>query len=244
MLNKTILVIDNEDQQDVLNNLVKDAKKVNVILDYYQYNVGGALEPDVLDQDGNIDIDKVKSVYKYRFGKQRFDIIACDYDLGEDVINGVDLIRKMCLECFGAKPRILMYSGLLRVIIKDLVDKNCEIRQDDEGNNIIVPNENYFKVVFHLVNSNYLGFVDRTKYCEVIKSHLKDDIRIEDIFTDVCNLYPDLVLQYNLGREFNGRKLADCKNEILSNEDLRTEVMQDLVQQTVIYLTKYLSRKE
>lgn len=244
MLNKTLLVIDNEDQKDVLDDLVKEAKKVNVELDYYQYNIGGALEPDVLNKDGDLDIEKVKSIYKKRFGKLRFDIIACDYYLDVENINGVELMRVMGVECFGHNPRFLMYSGLLRELIKEQVAKDCFIEQDDDGNNIVVPNENFIKVVSHLINSNYLGFVDRTKYCEAIRGHLKDDIRIEDIFYDVCNMYPDLVLQYNLGRQFSERKLSECKNEILQNEDLRIEVMQDLVQQTVIYLTKYLSKRE
>lgn len=244
MLNKTLLVIDNEDQQDVLEGLVKEAQKVNVILDYYQYNIGGPLEPDVLDKDGNLDIEKAKSIYKDRFGKQRFDIIACDYYLDVENINGVELMRVMGVECFGPNPRILMYSGLLREVIKEQVAKNCEIMHDEDGNNFIAPNENFIKVVSHLINSNYLGFVDRTQYCKAVQSHLKEDIRIDDIFIDVCNMHPELVLQYNLGRQFNERKLSECKIEILKNEDLRIEVMQDLVQQTIMYLTKYLSKRE
>lgn len=244
MLNKKILIIDNEDQTDVLEVLKNDAGKANVILDYTQFNVGGALEPGILDAEGNLDIEATKTLYKERFSNDYFDIIACDYDLDVQNTNGVDLIRRMRAKCFGIKPRILMYSGLLDEIIKENIHNHCKIKQDDKGQSYVEPDNDLKKILKHLINADYIGFTEREKYCSIILQHLKYDVRLEDILDEVCTLYPDIVLNYNLGYNFEGRKLSDCRNELVAKPEIRTEVMKDMVQQTIFYLTKYIAKKD
>lgn len=243
MINRKILVIDNEDQNDVLSELINDAESNGVILDCYQFNVGGPIEPKALDKEGNIDINSTKALFKEYYGNQRFDIIACDYDLNDKRINGIELMRLMKKDCFRDEPRILLYSGLLKPIIKEQIKNGCEVKTDDKGDTYLIIKDQVVNFISHLVNSEYIGFVDRTEYCKTLLLHLKDDIKIEDIFDDVCTRYPDLVLRYNLGYDFNGRKLADCRNEILGDKNIRSVIMQDLIQQTVIYLTEHFAAK-
>lgn len=244
MINKKILVIDNDDQSDVLNELQKDAKKQNVILDYYQFNIGGALEQSVLDDDGNLDIEAAKSLFMERFAELHFDIIACDYDLDVENITGIELVRQMKGTCFAQSQRILMYSGLLNEIVKEHIQKYCSITTNDKGDQSITIDDFLLKTFKHLINSSYLGFKDRGDYCSAILQHLKDDVGLADIFDEVVTQYPDLELAYNLGHKYNGYKLSECKDEILQNDELRNEVMQDLVQQTMLYLTKYMAHQK
>src|SRR5688572_32133766 len=100
MIDKFCIIIDDEDQNEIIENLKEDAAKLGIRLncfqmnpqqDAYYKNRGTEERPDYV-----IDLDKVSNdLLTPTFRKLKVDIIACDYDLQDDEVNGYALIRKL-----------------------------------------------------------------------------------------------------------------------------------------------------
>lgn len=239
MIHKRILLIDDADQSSILKKIQRRAKAKNINLDFDQFNAGGQRLPELFSADGNLDVSKVKQYYKENYKGKHFDIVACDYQLSVDNVNGVELLRQMGNECFANGQRFLIYSGLLESIIVENVVKTCSV----SGGQIQV-NQLLLKYIKHLVNAQYIGFVDRADLVETILNHLLDHTSLENLLEEAVEKYPDLVLEYGFNHHLEGKKLKDCLNEIYSKETVRNDVMRDLFEQTLAYLCNHMCRKQ
>lgn len=151
----------------------------------------------------------------------------------------MELLRQMGNECFANGQRFLIYSGLLETIIVENVVKTCSVN----GGQIQV-NQLLLKYIKHLVNAQYIGFVDRADLVETILNHLLDHTSLENLLEEAVEKYPDLVLEYGFNHHLEGKKLKDCLNEIYSKETVRNDVMRDLFEQTLAYLCNHMCRKQ
>lgn len=239
MIHKRILLTDDADQSSILKKIQRRAKAKNINLDFDQFNAGGQRLPELFSADGNLDVSKVKQYYKEYYKGKHFDIVACDYQLSVDNVNGVELLRQMGNECFANGQRFLIYSGLLETIIVENVVKTCSV----SGGQIQV-NQLLLKYIKHLVNAQYIGFVDRADLVETILNHLLDHTSLENLLEEAVEKYPDLVLEYGFNHHLEGKKLKDCLNEIYSKETVRNDVMRDLFEQTLAYLCNHMCRKQ
>lgn len=91
-MKKRILIIDNESQDEEIEKMIRDAHNVGIELECDQYNVGSTEETDLLDK-GFLNIEKVIQEYKKRF-KGTYSLIACDWDLNDDNVDGIELLRQ------------------------------------------------------------------------------------------------------------------------------------------------------
>lgn len=115
---KTCLLIDNDKIDDVIERIKRRASREQIDLDIQQFNVGNEEEEELFSKDGDIDIQKVKEVFLERYGKKAFDIYAFDFQLDDENVNGVELIRQLVQDKHNSVK--IIYSGL----IKDVVEKN------------------------------------------------------------------------------------------------------------------------
>ena len=127
-MDKLILVIDDNDQTNVIEELVREADAQGINLTYRQFNVGSPNEPELLTA-GKIDVDKVKAAYKERFKNHglKFSMIVCDWDLSDPDTDGAELLRRLDTECFNHKTPRILYSSLLREKLEELM----ECKQND-----------------------------------------------------------------------------------------------------------------
>ena len=240
MIHKRILVIDDNDMLDVLKSIARKAKEKQIELDYDQINIGGHIEPEVLDDKGNLDVDKTKALLKERFANRHFDIVACDYDLSVQNIDGVELLRKIGHECFYHGVRYIIYSGLLDNILNEKIQKGCDI---DPTNSTVKPKDNLIKEIRQLVNSNYLAFVSRENLEKATVDFLKNDITIEDVMDELASTYPDRRFAYDFINGIEGKTLQEVKSMILNDDNLRIEVMKGLYEQSILYLTDKMTTR-
>lgn len=238
MIHKRILLIDDEDVSDVLRALARKAKAKNINLDFDQFNVGSQRLPELIASDGKLDISKVIQYYKNHYEKKYFDIVACDYQLSVENFDGPELLRQMGNICFANGQRFLIYSGLLESIIEEHVQKTCNVN----GKQIQV-NQKLLKYIKHLVNAQYIGFVNREDLDDTILNHLLDHTSLENLLEEAVEKYPDLVLEYGFNHHLEGKKLKDCLNEIYSKKTVRNDVMRDLFEQTLVYLCNHMCSK-
>ena len=87
-------MIDDTDVSDVLKALKRKAKTKNINLDFDQFNVGSQRLPELITDDGELDVSKVIQYYKNHYEKKYFDIVACDYQLSVDNFDGPELLRQ------------------------------------------------------------------------------------------------------------------------------------------------------
>lgn len=240
MIHKRILVIDDNDMLDVLKSIARKARARQVELDYDQLNIGGHFEPEVLDDKGNLDVDKTKALLNERFATRHFDIVACDYDLSVQNIDGVELLRKIGHECFYHGVRYIIYSGLLDNILNEKIQKGCDI---DPTNSTVKPKDNLIKEIRQLVNSNYLAFVSRENLEKATVDFLKNDLTIEDVMDELASTYPDRRFAYDFINGIEGKTLQEVKSMILNDDNLRIEVMKGLYEQSILYLTDKMTTR-
>src|SRR5260221_5210344 len=121
-MEKRCLIIDNDDQSATIEKLIKDAQAKGLSLECDQFNIGSTAYDEVLT-DGKIDINKVVAECKSSFHKRTYHLIAFDWQLSDEVYNGVELIRAFSHhKLFRHVPKLL-YSGLLEESLGDELDK-------------------------------------------------------------------------------------------------------------------------
>ena len=76
MIHKRILLIDDADVSDILKALKRKAKVKNINLDFDQFNVGSQRLPELITDDGKLDISKVIKYYNSHYERKYFDIIG------------------------------------------------------------------------------------------------------------------------------------------------------------------------
>ena len=234
------MVIDDKDMLDVLKSIERRARSKQIEFDYDQLNIGGHIEPEVLDAEGNLDVDKSKALLKQRFTNRHFDIVVCDYDLSVQNIDGVELLRKIGHECFYNGVRYIIYSSLLDTILQEKIEKGCYI---DPSNSKVKPKDSLIKEIRQLVNSNYLAFVSRDNLEKTIVDFLKNDLTIEDVMDELASTYPDRKFAYDFINGIKGKTLQEMKCIILNNDNLRSEVMKGLFEQSILYLTEKMTTR-
>lgn len=119
-MKRTCLIIDDEDQTEEIEKLVRDAKHQGIELTCFQFNVGNTGCTEFLS-DGLIDIDKVVSQFNNQYRNFHFDIIAFDWHLDDENVTGVELIRKFAYYRLARFSPKIVYSGVLDDVIKKII---------------------------------------------------------------------------------------------------------------------------
>lgn len=227
-MKKCILVIDDSDQSDVLENLALDAEERGIELEYYQFNVGGRLEPTLLTAEGKIDTEKVKEVFKNRFRGKTFQLIACDWELNADDIDGVTLLRRIGRACYLEDTPRMMYSGLLNQKLLDALKraKTGELKSDD-----------FVQYIKNLVNSHYVDFVDRDDLSKTVLRHLEDDESLGLIILETLESMPEKVFATTHNHDLEGKTFGEVAEMFKKEERVRNDIKRNIVQEVIFFLT-------
>lgn len=236
-MDKTVLVIDDEDQQDDIRSLEYLASRKGINLSCYQFNVGGQNEPGLLT-GGCIDVDKVKSAYKERFRDKgiEFNMIVCDWGLSDEFIDGAELMRRLAGDCFSHKIPIILYSGLLREKIEEQLDKYDKEQPETK--------EPVVKYIVSLIRSNYLDFVGRETLKNTVIGHLKDSEDIDIALQMVLNKYPDKVMAVGHGHSLENKTFAEVATLLRTNEEVRYDFKRNIIEEVIQYLTEKQAKKD
>lgn len=121
MSDKLCIIIDDKDQQRVFDS------DVVVPLKREGYYVDGILinttDPEILDDENNIDMDKLKAKIEEAMNGKSIDIIATDFDLSDEKINGIQVIE--VIRKIRAGVPVLLYSGKLEEVIQSILGNIC-----------------------------------------------------------------------------------------------------------------------
>jgi len=229
-MKKRILIIDNEPQTEEIEKMIRDAHNEGIELECDQYNVGSTEETDLLEQ-GVLKIDKVINEYKKRYKGLSYSLIACDWELNDDNIDGIELLRQFNARNIWKHIPKMLYSGLLDEKLSEKLEsyKSGELSKDRLLSHIKL-----------LINSDLKGFHKREDYDRHIISFLKDgeetmDVIVEDILLKFPNFKFKGAWEH---RSFAGKTFKEVADIISSDENLHKNFKRELIEECVAYLTK------
>lgn len=229
-MKKRVLIIDNEDQTDEIEKLIRDANNNGIKLECLQFNVGSTAETDLLT-NGQIDIDKVVSEYKVRFKGITFNLVACDWDLSDEKIDGVELIRQLTANKICHRISKMLYSGLLDEKLSEKLEKY------KKGN---LTKSKFISQIRLLINADIRGFYPRENYDHQIISILKDsEDSLDFIIEDELSKFPELKFNGAFGNPFFNKKTYAEIIEIINHDDhLRNDLKREIIEHTIAYITE------
>lgn len=238
MIQRSCLIIDNEDQTEEIEELVRDAKNEGIDLDCLQFNVGNTAYLDILS-DGLIDIDKVCREFNTKFKGKHFDIIAFDWDLEDDHITGVELIRMFTSKRIARYSPKIVYSGVLDDVIKNIIQENLDLVKDGESFKPVIK-DRAIKKIKSLVRNRVFDYLDRGNRDPMILKFLSEEMQsTELIVIQVLEQFPDLVFDNNFVNEnFSGKSFQEMADILKNDESMANEFKREIIHQAVSYLTE------
>ncbi len=225
MINRSCLIIDNEDQSEEIEKLVRDANDIGIKLECYQLNIGLTSFIEVLTNN-LIDKDKVVKVFKERFGRRNFNVVAFDYNLDDTNIKGTDLIRIFNHYNLLKKSPKMVYSGLLDDVLKDIIrDSNLD---------------KAVAKIKSMVRNKVIDYLDRDNRDPQILKFLKEDPVSSELFvSDILNTHPDLIFENNfVSDKFVGKTYSQVAEMLDKDITLDNEFKKEIIEQVISYLTE------
>lgn len=115
---KNLLLIDNEDLSETIYQLKEEAKKKSIDLDCFPLYIGLPDGNDVVDNSGKIDLKLVRKKFEDMYGMIRFHMVASDFKLNDEFIDGTDIIKQFNNITNTAKSKKILYSSELEEIVQ------------------------------------------------------------------------------------------------------------------------------
>lgn len=229
-MTKRILIIDNEPQSEEIEKMIRDAHNSGIELECDQYNVGSTEETDLLD-NGLLNIEKVIQEYKKRYTGKSYSLIACDWDLNDDKIDGIELLRQFSANNIWKHTPKMLYSGLLDEKLNEKLEsyKSGKLTKDRLRSHIKL-----------LINSDLRGFHKREDYDKHIISFLKDEEETLDLVVeDLLLKFPELKFKGAWEHHsFSGKTFEEVARIISSDEHLHKLFKRELIEECMAYLTE------
>lgn len=227
---KKCIIIDNEDQSDEIEKMIRDARKKGITIECEQFNVGSTFEDSLLT-DGKIDIEKVVAEYRNRFRGQTFHLAAFDWDLSDETIDGIELMRQLNhYKIFKNTPKLL-YSGLLEEKLSGKIDDYQEGR---------ITKQVLLARIKMLISADIKDFVAREKYdSDIIRILEGTDETLDLIIEEELSKLPDLVFSSKFTHEkFKGKTYGEISIILIEHDHLRNEFKKEIIQQVIAHLTE------
>lgn len=226
MIQKTCLVIDDNDQKDILDQLVDKARRRGITLQYYQFNIGSTERNDLLDENGAINLPLVIDRFKFEFDKLAFDLICVDFQLEDENVSGLDVLK--AIYDLRSTSQYMVYSSNLDLVVKSIIENY----DDDKDKAKLITR------IKSLTRYKITEFTARDRYDAVILDILtKNELNIGLAFEKKLLEYPELIFQSTYPK-FEGVLLKDIAYEIRKSSYHGQSFTIELIEQAVAHMVK------
>jgi hypothetical protein len=226
MTDKFCIIIDDEPQDEVVENLKDDARQIGIQLHCYQLNPQEeGFQKNAGTEDAPhfvIDIEKITAALRtpdYR--RVKVDIIACDYHLEDDVVNGYEIIRKLRNHLHYRKA-IILYSGNLETVIREILrEENLREKIDR---------------IKALARANIFEFNDKNDYRQSIITALRrNEFSLEFELELLLQKYSEWTFK-SVYPAFSGRTISEILDEIEAGSAQGQEFQKALLANAVAHM--------
>jgi hypothetical protein len=233
MIKRTCLLIDDAKQDDVFPAITREGRKYGIEITCLQFNVGHSERNDLLNEDQEIDLQKVTTIFETTYTGEKIHLLAFDWDLSSTTINGLSIIKAFNDQNIRRSVPRILYSGVLKDQVQGLLDqyKNGEIS---------------FKEVWDpvqtLISLGLSSFVSRDDYEVAIAERLRLSIdTVETSIESVLRKIPDLRLESALVSErFRGKSYGEIASMLDNDAHLKAAFSDEIVQQVISHLSNRL----
>ena len=224
MMIKKCIIFDDNDQTEEIEKLIRVGKDRGVDIECEQFNVGSPEFTEFLT-DGEIDLSKVIREYKKKFSGITFHLAVFDWNLEDDSINGIELIRQFSHNGILRNTPKIVISAKLRIILNDII-KLTEVKR--------------IRQLTLLVNSDIRGYIEREHYeNDIIYFFLKNDESLDLIIEEILKKFSNLRFGNKFVRpNFNGKTFLEIAEFIENNDSIRNEFKKEIIEQVIAYLTE------
>lgn len=225
----SILVIDDTNQDANIRALELRLKKL--CIPHIEQISTGDIELRKDDGSDHLDTDKLKVRLKNKLNGRHIDWIATDFNLGEDNIDGIDVIRIM-LELRKFKHKnIILYSGNIQSAIRKVIKESKSIDSND-------PEEAVISAVTKFIALPIVGFEGRQDFKDKLIELITQKQRpsLEDRLLKLLRTHESMIFN-SCFPPFIGKTFGEIANIIEDESDARSnEWLQALIDQTLAYL--------
>lgn len=121
-MSKNLLIIDNEDLTGTISEIEKLSRTKGISIECFPLYIGLPDGNDVINESGEIDIKLVKNKFNDKYGTIRFHMVASDFKLNDENIDGVEIIRQFNNITNTKKASKILYSSELIEIVQEYLD--------------------------------------------------------------------------------------------------------------------------
>jgi hypothetical protein len=222
MIQKYLILIDEQSQSAVLQNIKTTLKNDGIELVFKEFNPINYQKRD----NGEIQFD-TESFKTDLLGLPYFkqlDSIVCDYNLITDIIDGFQIIKIIKSINPNYKKQVILYSAQIETVIEDIIKTGDFEKQKENLKSLIDCNIDFRKrdndyeqgLVRHVKKEKEFSFED-----ELIKWFF---LRKDDVFN---YLFP----------KYMGKKFEEIATCLQSKTPDSIEFKKDLVEQIISYLS-------
>lgn len=208
-MTKRLLIIDNDDLTESIQTINDLAKKKNVKVECFPFHIGLPDGNDVINENGKIDFNLVLAKFKEKFGLMRFHMMASDFKLNDELIDGVEVLRRFQDLPNIKKANKILYSSELEEIVQKYLDDY------KEGTKNFQDSWASFRT---LIKLNIIDFSKREDIEKNIVNYIEkineddDDFILEELFSNSD-------LTFNPSMEiYEGLTFQEVAEKILNND--------------------------
>lgn len=223
---KICLLIDNESQISSMETIERESKKAGTPIKCYQFSVGSTNNPEFLTNN-KIDLQKVIHEFGKQYGSITFDLIAFDWSLDDEDINGVELIKCFQDNRLRRSTPKLLYSGQLKDEMQSILDLYKEGK---------IAFKKAWSQIRTLVEIDIVDFKDREEYEMAIVNYLhKNNPNLETVLVKELRNNSDLTFHGNY-EKFENLTFAEIATIIENDPDRSVPFKKGLIEEAIAFL--------
>lgn len=217
-MNKRCLFIDDDadEVESVLENLKEKGKAKGLLIDCELFSLSNKF----YNKNNDFDIDEIKLKLDEKLDEIKYDLVACDFNLEDDKITGIDIVnivRNKNRNC-----TIIIYSGNLDKIVSYILKQ--------ENNNKI------FKKIKTIIRCKVADFIDRNQnYEDEIINLLKNSIPLEVLIEKKLLDFPGLTFRHGY-KIFIGKTLKEIAHEINSDSYHGVRFKKEIIERGICHM--------
>jgi hypothetical protein len=207
---KNLLIIDNENLDETIEELHKQARKKSIALNCYPLYIGLPDGNDVVDDNGKIDLKLVKKKFEENYGETRFHMVASDFALNDEIVDGIDIIKQFNNISNTLKAKKILYSSELEEIVQGYLNDHKKSKKNfDEA-------WDKFKT---LIKIDIVDFAKREEVESKIISYIEKVVDDNNDFI-IDNLLANGDLEFNGSMDiYRGYSLKEIADKIKDNDE-------------------------
>ncbi|RIJ48699.1 hypothetical protein D1614_09200 [Maribellus luteus] len=218
-----LLLIDNEDLTESISDINDLAVKKSIPIKCYPLHVGLPDGNDVIDENGKISLQLVRDKLDRLYGNRRFHMVASDFKLNDEEIDGVAIIRQLNGISNTRKAAKILYSAELDEIVQGYLEIYKKDGDFDRS----------WRDFKALITLNILDFVIRDKIEECIINLIgKNGDNGDDYIVDELLSHSDLSFNPSL-EIYEGMTLGEIADQLVNNDSQSHKFKRKLIQLAV-----------